>query len=446
MATNRHTREKSGKTPESIYAIFFYDSIVSIVASFLAAMFVRWVSEPIPGFSTIVLIWLLCSLIGSSIGFLSFKTFKTVRRHASVRSTSRMFGAIILKEIILAAALLFGIIKLPTPTCYALILTLDLIFTTSALLFSRLSARLMPDTSNQVLVKAMAKSALVYGTDDQAIQLAAQLESEGFSVAGFITRERKMSGRVIDDHVVYYCPDDKEFDFISRKLGGIDCLFFPSGRQIGEESGPVDDDTPDSNGMSQPGQVFKRVFDILLSALLLAFFSPLIGICALFVKLEDGSPVIYPQERIGRGGKPFNIYKFRTMRNDAEPDGTPALYIGEDDPRLTRVGRFLRLHHLDELPQLWNILRGDMSFVGYRPERKYFIDQIMAQNARYRYLYQIRPGITSYATLYNGYTDTLDKMLTRLDLDLYYLRNQSIDFDAKVLGLTFFSIVLGKKF
>ena len=110
------------------------------------------------------------------------------------------------------------------------------------------------------------------------------------------------------------------------------------------------------------------------------------------------------------------------------------------------MGRFLRAHHLDELPQLWNVLRGDMSLIGYRPERAYYIDQIMARNPRYRYLYQIRPGVTSYATLYNGYTDTLEKMLTRLDLDLYYLRNRSVWFDLKVLGLTFLSIVIGRKF
>ncbi|MBR5176817.1 MAG: sugar transferase [Bacteroidales bacterium] len=198
--------------------------------------------------------------------------------------------------------------------------------------------------------------------------------------------------------------------------------------------------------MGLVGHALKRSFDVVLSSVLLLIFSPVIGLCALLVKKEDGGPVFYAQERIGQGGKPFYIYKFRSMRVDAEQNGSPALYSGEEDPRLTRIGRFLRAHHLDELPQLWNVLRGDMSFIGYRPERQYYIDQIMACNARYRYLYQIRPGVTSYATLYNGYTDTLEKMLTRLDLDLYYLRNHSIWFDIKVLGLTFLSIVSGKKF
>ena len=110
------------------------------------------------------------------------------------------------------------------------------------------------------------------------------------------------------------------------------------------------------------------------------------------------------------------------------------------------MGAFLRAHHLDELPQLWNVFKGDMSFIGYRPERQYYIDMIMDRNPRYRYLYQIRPGVTSYATLFNGYTDTMEKMLTRLDLDLYYLRNHSILFDIKVLGLTFLGILSGRKF
>ena len=198
--------------------------------------------------------------------------------------------------------------------------------------------------------------------------------------------------------------------------------------------------------MSTGGRFIKRAFDATASFLLLLVFSPLIGICALAVKLEDGGPVLFAQERIRLHGRPLFIYKFRSMRTDAEAADSPQLYSGEDDPRLTRVGRFLRAHHLDELPQLWNVLRGDMSLIGYRPERAFYIGQIMERNPRYRYLYQIRPGVTSYATLYNGYTDTLEKMLTRLDLDLYYLRNRSVWFDLKVLGLTFLSIIFGKKF
>ncbi len=191
----------------------------------------------------------------------------------------------------------------------------------------------------------------------------------------------------------------------------------------------------------------KRVLDFIIAAVCLVVFAPLFLICIVAIWLEDGAPTIFRQERIGLHGKPFNIYKFRSMTRDAEKDGPQLLLEGAlNDPRLTRVGRFLRAHHLDELPQLWNVVRGDMAFIGYRPERKFYIDQIMERDPRYEQLYAIRPGVTSYATLYNGYTDTIEKMLRRLELDLYYLEHQSLWFDFTVLIKTFLSIVFGKKF
>lgn len=188
----------------------------------------------------------------------------------------------------------------------------------------------------------------------------------------------------------------------------------------------------------------KRVMDCCIAIFSLIIFSPLFLVCYVAVKREDGGPAIYSQERIGRYGRPFRIYKFRSMRINAEEEG-PTL-LCEDDSRLTKVGKYLREHHLDELPQLWNVLIGDMSFIGPRPERKYFIDKIMQHDPRYELLYQIRPGVTSYATLYNGYTDTMEKMLKRLEYDLYYLEHRSISMDLKILWNTFASIVNGKKF
>jgi lipopolysaccharide/colanic/teichoic acid biosynthesis glycosyltransferase len=188
----------------------------------------------------------------------------------------------------------------------------------------------------------------------------------------------------------------------------------------------------------------KRAIDLILSALCLIIFSPLLLVCYLAIKI-GGGPAIYKQERIGKGGRPFYIYKFRSMVIDAEKEGEELLQQ-DNDPRLTKIGRFLRTHHLDELPQLWNVFIGDMAFVGYRPERKYYIDQIMERDPRYERLYEIRPGVTSYATLYNGYTDTMEKMLRRLELDLYYLEHRSLWFDAKLLVKTFINIIFGKKF
>jgi lipopolysaccharide/colanic/teichoic acid biosynthesis glycosyltransferase len=188
----------------------------------------------------------------------------------------------------------------------------------------------------------------------------------------------------------------------------------------------------------------KRFIDFIISACCLLVFSPLFLICFLAIKLSGG-PVIYKQERIGLHGKPFYIYKFRSMKTNAEENGEELLQ-SENDPRLTKVGRFLRSHHLDELPQLWNVFIGDMAFVGYRPERPYYIRQIMQHDSRYERLYVLRPGVTSYATLKNGYTDTIEKMLKRLEFDLYYLEHQSLWTDFKILGQTFLNIVSGKIF
>ena len=199
------------------------------------------------------------------------------------------------------------------------------------------------------------------------------------------------------------------------------------------------------DGMNEFERNVKRLFDLFVALICLILFSPVMYLCYRAVKRVDGGPAIFKQERIGRFGRPFYIYKFRSMRLDAEKDG-PALYQHEKDTRMTKVGKFLRDHHLDELPQLWNVVTGDMAFIGPRPERKFYIDKIMERDPRYVYLYQVRPGVTSYATLYNGYTDTLDKMLKRLELDLYYLENRSWWLDIKILFLTFTNIAFGKKF
>ncbi len=194
------------------------------------------------------------------------------------------------------------------------------------------------------------------------------------------------------------------------------------------------------------GAFIKRSFDLFASVVGLVVMSPVCLIIWIAIKLEDGGNPIFSQERIGMNGKPFTLYKFRSMIIDAESGGRPQLYNGSDDDRLTKVGRFIRDHHVDELPQLWNVLKGDMSFVGYRPERQFFIDQIMENNPDYKLLYNMRPGLFSMATLYNGYTDTMDKMLERLRMDLDYLYNRSLWLDIKIIFLTAVSILTGKKF
>ena len=187
----------------------------------------------------------------------------------------------------------------------------------------------------------------------------------------------------------------------------------------------------------------KRAFDIVASATGLIVLSPLFAVIALQVKVGSKGPVIYSQERIGLYGLPFRIYKFRTMVADAEAEGVPQI-THDNDPRITRIGRWLRKYRLDELPQLWNILRGDMSIVGPRPERPYFIEKIMTEAPYYCLLYKVRPGLTSWGPIRVGYTDTIEKMIERLNCDIVYVENMSLLLDMKILFFTTGVIFHGK--
>jgi exopolysaccharide biosynthesis polyprenyl glycosylphosphotransferase len=186
----------------------------------------------------------------------------------------------------------------------------------------------------------------------------------------------------------------------------------------------------------------KRYFDIVVALAMLVVLSPLMVYFMVRIKADSPGPVFYLQERIGYLGKPFNIVKFRTMYDGSE-NGMPRLSSANDE-RITPLGRMMRKYRVDELPQLWNILKGDMSVVGPRPERKYFIDQIIEQAPYYCLLYKIRPGLTSWGPIRIGYSDTVEKMIERLNYDIIYLDNMSLTTDFKILAQTVEIIFKGK--
>ena len=187
----------------------------------------------------------------------------------------------------------------------------------------------------------------------------------------------------------------------------------------------------------------KRLFDIVGALLGMLILFPIFLLISIIQIRFVGAPIFFKQERIGMGGRPFQIYKFRTMVINNEENGLPLLAEDGDD-RLTKIGSFLRKYHLDELPQLWNILRGDMSIVGPRPERPYFVEQIMKEAPYYCLLYKVRPGLTSWGPIRVGYTDTMEKMIERLNCDVVYVENMSLLLDMKILFFTVGVIVKGK--
>ena len=464
----------------SNWMIMLLDVGLSGIASLVAILLMRWMSEPFFGFQRFTLIWLMFSVLGSVIGFYLTKTYKIVIRYFNFNDTSALVKATLIKELLMGACILFNLVGSGHVRLDILTLVLDALFTVFVLVIVRVVMIKILKTNSMSIEESVERlRVIVYGTSVKAIAMVDRLdESPHYDIIGFLSDNPATDGQIINGRRVFAYKDKAELAILKEQQG-IECILYANedkdaiqNHDLSElwlELGihilvaPKIEDVKFGNmkqqavreltgeseyiadGMGKFGRIFKRCVDFVISSICLVVFSPLFLIVYLAIKIEDGGPAIYSQERIGRFGRPFRIYKFRSMRTDAEKDG-PALFSGENDPRLTKVGKFIREHHLDELPQLFNVFKGDMAFIGPRPERQYFIEQIVEVDPRYYYLFQIRPGVTSYATLFNGYTDTIEKMVRRLKYDLYYLRHRSILFDAKILFMTFCSIAFGKKF
>ena len=187
----------------------------------------------------------------------------------------------------------------------------------------------------------------------------------------------------------------------------------------------------------------KRCFDLVVGTVLLLVAMPVMVLTALLIVLEDGAPIFYSQERVGRGGRPFRVIKFRSMRRDAEKDGKPR-WASSNDDRVTRIGRFIRKLRIDELPQLFNVLNGDMSLVGPRPERPYFVDQLTQQIPFYAVRHCVKPGVTGWAQVRYQYGASVDDAAEKLQYDLYYVKNHSLILDTLVLFETVRVVLTGE--
>jgi exopolysaccharide biosynthesis polyprenyl glycosylphosphotransferase len=383
------------------------------------------------------------------------------------------FGAVLIGTIVLFFALLLKILPDSTSVYYEQLFYMFFL-TFGFTYFFRVI--ITQQAARKIKNREWTTNALILGTGEKAQQIQKILSEPSASIAytiqGFIRIDESSPNPMIDKRLILgeldglemiirdlnteeliVAIDSKDEDDLLELLYSLYKYQLPlklpishsrlltGGVNIKTITGfPLFDVT--QNNFSEGEKNIKLTIDKLLSIFLLLFLSPVYLYLMLRIRRDSEGAVVIKQERIGYLGKPFMMYKFRTMQKDAEKDG-PTL-SSENDERVTRFGQIMRKYRLDELPQFWNVLKGDMSIVGPRPERKFYIDQIVKQAPYFYLLHNVRPGITSWGMVKFGYARNIDEMIERMKYDILYYENMSLMLDIKIIIYTFRTIMTGK--